>query len=106
MYTQENANSAHAIFAAHNSDNRIETLLAHGQPVDFHGLQVREVEKYMNQVLQYLRRYPVRKRATIITGQGNHSRNQRSPIRAYVIKRLEEEKIKFDVEGGQVSFSL
>ena len=60
----------------------------------------------MNRILQYLRKYPVRKKVTIITGQGNHSRNQRSPIREYVIDRLKEERIKYDVEGGQVIFSL
>ena len=106
MYTQEKAHTANTIFAVHNDSNRLETLLKYGQPVDFHGLQVREVESYMNQILQYLRKLPERKRATIITGQGNHSKNQRSPIRAYVIRRLENERIKYEVEGGQISFSL
>lgn len=41
--------------------------------IDFHGLQVREVESYMDKILEIGRRRKSRTRVTIITGSGNHS---------------------------------
>lgn len=104
-YQHQNELSANTIFAIHNQSSKLEDLLANGQPVDFHGLQVREVEQYMNRIFRYRRSFSGKKKVTIITGRGNHSRNMISPIREYVIKRLQEEGISFTTDHGQVSFS-
>ena len=44
-----------------------------GQPIDFHGLQVREVDEYMKLIMNYINQTKKRYRVTIITGSGNHS---------------------------------
>lgn len=76
-----------------------------GHSVDFHGLQVKEVDQYMNRIFSYLGKKKGRKRVTIITGSGNHSRNFISPVRNYVKARLESAHVPFVFEGGQVTFS-
>ena len=71
------------IFQQHNGANSLEYLISKfgipkivtcsGMNIDFHGLQVREVERYMDKILEIGRRRKSRTRVTIITGSGNHS---------------------------------
>ena len=85
LFEQANRESGSMIFQAHNSGYQLEQLLEQyakkkrigimhrGKMIDFHGLQVREVEENMSFILGYSKRKNKRCRVTIITGSGNHS---------------------------------
>lgn len=82
-YYAINRESGAQIFEAHNGENTVEALvkkwgwdeivMGRGVPIDFHGLQVAEVEQYMNRIISFARSLPNKVRITIITGSGNHS---------------------------------
>ena len=56
------------------SELYIERLLWYsGRAIDFHGLQVHEVDDYMNRIISYVRKTGKRYRIVVITGSGNHS---------------------------------
>lgn len=124
LYDEINKETGSQIFKAHNNRS-LEYLIEKyklnqddhdsGEPIDFHGLQVQEVDQYMNRIISYIKRSGKRYRVSVITGSGNHSfrllkcfiysRNNFSTIRNHVICLLQRNRVPFDSEGGKITFS-